>query len=34
MERGLNVAVAAEGRPVTLKTTVPVNPAPGATVAV
>jgi hypothetical protein len=31
---GLNVAVAPEGRPVTLNATVPVNPFTGATVAV
>jgi hypothetical protein len=31
---GLNAAVAPEGRPVTLKATVPVNPFTGVTVAV
>jgi hypothetical protein len=33
-EVGLNVAVAPEGRPVTLKATVPVKPLTGLTVAV
>ena len=31
---GLNVAVEPEGRPLTLKPTVPVNPFPGVTVTV
>jgi hypothetical protein len=30
---GLNEALAPAGRPVTLKLTVPVNPAPGVTLA-
>ena len=33
-EAGLNVAVAPDGRPVTLNATVPVNPFTGVTVAV
>lgn len=32
-DAGANVAVTPEGRPVTLKATVPVNPDPGVTVA-
>ena len=33
-DAGVNVAVAPDGRPVTLKSTVPVNPEAGVTVAV
>ena len=33
-DEGVNVTVAPDGRPVTLKSTVPVNPEAGVTVAV